>query len=203
MTLANKITIGRILLIPVFVGCAVYYAQSVKSGTPVEVWRWAAIASFVVAAASDGVDGFIARRFHQRSRLGRLLDPLADKGLLLSAIITLSLTPWPWKFPLWFPLLVIARDGICIAATFVINFVTGHVEIQPHWTGKVATFLQMVAIGWVLVEWRRPDPLVPTILAGVFTFISGTIYFRDGLRQLRASEHAYPEQPLPSDDREM
>ena len=128
---------------------------------------------------------------------------LADKGLLLSAIITLSLTPWPWKFPLWFPLLVIARDGICIAATFVINFVTGHVEIRPHWTGKVATFLQMVAIGWVLVEWRRPDPLVPTILAGVFTFISGTIYFRDGLRQLRASEHAYPEQPPPPDEREM
>lgn len=200
MTLANKITIGRILFIPVFVGCAIYYAQSVEENAPVEAYRWAAVVSFVLASASDGVDGFIARRFHQRSRLGRILDPLADKGLLISAIITLSLTPWPWKFPLWFPILVIGRDVICISAVFLINFVAGHVEIRPHWTGKVATFFQMVAIGWVLLEWRWLHPMVPTVLAGIFTFLSGVIYFRDGLAQLRATEHAHPERPPPDPD---
>ena len=97
MTLANKITIVRILLIPVFVLFAVYYGKSVELGQP-ETWqRWAAIITFIVAAGTDGVDGWVARRFKQRSPLGAVLDPIADKGLLLAAIITLSLSKWTRK----------------------------------------------------------------------------------------------------------
>ena len=70
MTTANKITIARILMIPLFVMMAIYYGRSVQHGAPYDWQRWAAIAIFVAAAASDGIDGYIARRFNQRSRLG-------------------------------------------------------------------------------------------------------------------------------------
>ncbi|MGZ5504460.1 MAG: CDP-alcohol phosphatidyltransferase family protein, partial [Chthoniobacterales bacterium] len=83
MTTANKITIVRILLIPAFVTMAIYYGQSVQAGEPAEWMRFTAIAIFLIAAVSDGLDGYVARRYNQRSRLGVILDPIADKGLLL------------------------------------------------------------------------------------------------------------------------
>nr|MBA3608493.1 CDP-alcohol phosphatidyltransferase family protein [Chthoniobacterales bacterium] len=112
MTTANKITLVRILMIPGFVLMALYYGASIKRGEPIEWQRYAAIAIFLVAAASDGLDGYIARRYNQKSALGVILDPIADKGLLLSAIITLSISNWSdvdpqyGQFPTWFPVLV-------------------------------------------------------------------------------------------------
>src|SRR6266487_4180081 len=94
MTTANKITVIRILMIPVFVTMAIYYGQSIQRGAPLEWQRFTAIAIFLVAAVSDGLDGYVARRYKQRSALGAILDPIADKGLLLSAIITLSISNW-------------------------------------------------------------------------------------------------------------
>src|SRR5205807_7406817 len=94
MTTANKITIVRILMIPVFVTMAIYYGQSIQRGAPLEWQRLTAIVIFLVAAASDGLDGYVARHYKQRSALGAILDPIADKGLLLSAIITLSISNW-------------------------------------------------------------------------------------------------------------
>src|SRR2546425_11437970 len=96
MTTANKVTIARILMIPFFVMMAIYY------GRDKEDWqRWCAIGIFVAAAASDGIDGYIARHFNQKSRLGVILDPIADKGLLLAGIITLSFSNWAYEFPVW------------------------------------------------------------------------------------------------------
>ena len=74
MTLANQITVLRILLIPIFALLAAYYSDSISSGMPNEQLKWAAVAVFVVAAASDGIDGFIARRYNQRTPLGAILD---------------------------------------------------------------------------------------------------------------------------------
>ena len=85
MTTANKITILRILLIPFFVVELIYY---VRSGN--EAHRLAALLSFAIAAVLDGVDGYIARRYNQISELGKILDPLADKLLLVSGIVALS-----------------------------------------------------------------------------------------------------------------
>ena len=82
-------------MIPVFVTMAIYYGQSIQRGAPLEWQRFTAIAIFLVAAVSDGLDGYIARRYKQRSTLGAILDPIADKGLLLSAIITLSIRHRP------------------------------------------------------------------------------------------------------------
>ena len=86
-------------MIPVFVTLAIYYGQSIQRGAPLEWQRFAAIIVFLLAAASDGLDGYVARRYKQRSALGAILDPIADKGLLLSGIITLSITNWSQSDP--------------------------------------------------------------------------------------------------------
>ena len=195
MTTANKITVVRILMIPVFVTLAIYYGQSIQRGEPLEWQRFAAIVVFLVAAVSDGLDGYVARRYNQRSALGVILDPIADKGLLLSGVITLSISNWSdvdpgyGKFPVWFPVLVITRDAVILVGATVLHLLNGKVRLRPSWTGKVATVLQMCAIAWVMLQLRFiPLPYV-VIAAGVFTFISGVIYVLDGIHQ--AQEHAH------------
>jgi CDP-diacylglycerol--glycerol-3-phosphate 3-phosphatidyltransferase len=198
MTTANKITIVRILMIPAFVTMAIYYGQSIQRGAPLEWMRFAAIAIFLIAAISDGLDGYVARRYNQRSSLGVILDPIADKGLLLSGIITLSISNWSdidpdyGRFPAWFPVLVISRDAILFVGAGVLYLLIGKVHVKPSWTGKVATVLQMVAIGWVMLQLRFLPLLYVVIAAGVFTFISGIVYVTDGVRQLQAAGHAHP-----------
>ena len=197
MTTANKITVVRILMIPVFVTMAIYYGQSIQRGAPLEWQRFTAIVIFLVAAVSDGLDGYIARRYKQRSALGAILDPIADKGLLLSAIITLSISNWSeidpeyGRFPAWFPVLVITRDAVILVGAGVLHLLNGKVQVKPSWTGKVATVLQMAAIAWVMLQLHFLSLLYIVIAAGVFTFISGIIYVMDGVRQLQAEGHAH------------
>jgi len=196
MTTANKITIVRILLIPAFVTMAIYYGQGVQLGEPQEWQRYAAIIIFLVAAVSDGLDGYIARRYNQRSTLGVILDPIADKGLLLSAIITLSISNWSegdpryGKFPAWFPVLVITRDAVILVGSAVLHLLNGKVKVRTSWTGKVATVLQMAALAWVMLQLRFLSLVYVVAAAGLFTFISGVIYVMDGVRQLQAEGHA-------------
>jgi CDP-diacylglycerol--glycerol-3-phosphate 3-phosphatidyltransferase len=205
MTTANKITVTRILLIPVFVMMAIYYGRGVQARHPQDWQRFAAIFVFLVAAASDGLDGYVARRYNQRSRLGVVLDPIADKGLLLAAIITLSFSNWTYEFPLWFPVLVITRDVVIVVGTALLHYLIGEVQVRPSWIGKTATALQMVAISMVLLQLNFFDKTVhiwgqsveinfldiPVTLAGIFTLISGIGYVMRGIRQFQAGGHAY------------
>ncbi len=163
MTTANKITIVRILMIPAFVTMAIYYGQSIQNGTPAEWERFTAIAIFLIAALSDGLDGYVARRYNQRSSLGA-----------------------------WFPILVISRDAILFVGAGVLYLLIGKVHVKPNWTGKVATVLQMIAIGWVMLQLRLVPLLYVVVAAGVFTAVSGIIYVTDGVRQLQAAGHAHP-----------
>lgn len=188
MTLANQITVVRILLIPVFVVFAVYYAASVRALAPEEWLRWAAVAAFVIAAASDGLDGWIARRFNQRSALGVVLDPIADKGLLVTAIITLSLYPWPVSLPIWFPVLVIARDAVILVGCGLLKFFTGDIEVRPSVLGKIATALQMAAVSWVLLQVPHEQWVVGA--AGLFTLVSGLGYIWRGMNAMEGAEKA-------------
>jgi cardiolipin synthase len=204
MTTANKITIARILLIPLFVMMAIYYGSSVERGAPAAWQRWCAIAIFVIAAASDGIDGYIARRYNQRSRLGVTLDPIADKGLLLAGIITLSITKWAYKFPLWFPVLVITRDSIIVAGAMVLHLLNGSVQVRPTWAGKCATAFQMIALALVMLQMDLFKKTIsffgltfevhfldlPVWLAGLFTAISGVGYIVDGIGQLNVHGQA-------------
>src|SRR5438874_12296836 len=182
MTTANKITILRILLIPFFVVEVLYY---VKAGH--ELHRLLAILSFAVAAICDGVDGYIARRYNQRSELGAILDPLADKFLLVSGIVLLSFT-WPYfnTIPLWLTGTIIGRDILLLAGLVVIHLTVGKVKVRPRVLGKVATVLQMVVVLWILLRWNTRWLKVLTLGAAIFTGGSGLLYVRDGVRQLSA-----------------
>ena len=187
MNLALQITILRILLIPVFIGLVIYYGESVREGAANESLRLSAAAVFGIAAISDAIDGWIARRFNQITRLGTILDPLADKLLMLAAIVTLSFTSWPQHFPLWFPVIVIFRDMASIGGAFLVDHFAGKCVVKPHWTGKAATFLQITAISWVLLDLRFLDRVWPTALATLFTVFSGFLYLAEGVRQVKAA----------------
>jgi CDP-diacylglycerol--glycerol-3-phosphate 3-phosphatidyltransferase/cardiolipin synthase len=169
-----------------------YYAHSVSEGDPDERLRWSAIVVFAVAALSDAVDGWIARRFNQRSRLGVILDPLADKLLMLSAVGVLSFSAWPNGLPLYFVILSISREVLTIAAAFVIRFVAGKVEIAPHWTGKASTFTQIVAISAAMLSLGAWVPRAAA-LAAVFIVGSGAIYLIDAIRQITAAGHGHAD----------
>ncbi len=203
MTTANKITLARILMIPAFVTMALYYGESIKRGQPQEWQRYTAIIIFLIAAVSDGLDGYIARRYNQKSALGVILDPIADKGLLLSGIITLSISNWSHvapqygQFPTWFPVLVITRDAVILIGSIILHLLNGHVRVRPHWTGKIATVLQMAAIAWVMLQLMFVPLLYVVAAAGLFTFVSGVVYVTDGFRQLGAQGHTNPKENQP------
>jgi CDP-diacylglycerol--glycerol-3-phosphate 3-phosphatidyltransferase len=192
MTTANKITILRILLIPFFVVEVLYYF---KSGN--EVHRLAAILSFAIAAILDGVDGYIARRYHQRSELGAILDPLADKLLLVSGIVVLSFEhPSDMQYlvtlPLWLAGTIIGRDIVILAGMLVIQMTVGKVKVRPRMIGKVATVLQMIVVIWALLKWDSNWLRVWVFAAAICTGISGLLYIWDGSRQLSAHPASSP-----------
>lgn len=198
MNLANKITVTRLLLIPVFIVFAAYYSQSVSAGQEEVRYRILALIVFAIASLSDAVDGYIARNYNQSTPLGRVLDPVADKLLLLSGVVTLSVTNWNAGLPIWFAVLVIARDIIISVGVLIIQLTVGKARVRPLITGKICTFLQLSCVCWVLLDFwsvnSRPWPLeVLLYLAAAFTLITGYLYLRDGIHQLRESGHTSPD----------
>lgn len=195
MTLASKITLGRIALVPVFAIYVARYGMSIAAGQPREDLRWTALGLFIVASATDGVDGWIARHWNQRSKFGAFIDPLADKFLLITAILMLSIFPWgtdDWRMPPWFATLVITRDLLIGLGIFLVKRGARKVHYEPHWTGKVCTVTQMTAIGWVMLKFDRLPPLYPCLLAAVFTLWSAVSYYQEAVRQLRTASPARP-----------
>jgi CDP-diacylglycerol--glycerol-3-phosphate 3-phosphatidyltransferase len=209
MTLANKITLSRMGLVPVFVLFAAYYGQSVYAGMPSEWLRWAAVGTFVVAATSDGLDGWLARRLNQRTELGVVLDPVADKGLLLAGVLALSFSHWTNALPVWFGVLVVARDMAVLVGVVGVFVLNGKVDLRPRFTGKVATALQMLSLmlcmlqpSWLLhsVVGIAPGeiaegPRVLDVLVAVtafFTLVSGFAYLREGIAQAHLRGHGDP-----------
>ena len=193
MTTANKVTILRILLIPFFVVEVLYYVQTAN-----EMHRLVAILCFAVASICDVVDGYIARRYNQISELGTILDPLADKLLLVSAVVVLSFdhTPRFGQMPLWLTGVIIGRDLLLLLGLGVIHIIIGKVKVRPRMVGKIATVLQMASVLWLLLKWdaalgaRWFNTL--TIAAATFTGISGLWYVWDGARQLSSSPKSLP-----------
>ncbi|HMJ91783.1 MAG TPA: CDP-alcohol phosphatidyltransferase family protein [Candidatus Acidoferrum sp.] len=181
MTTANKVTIVRILLVPFFVAQVLYY---VRTGN--ETLRWLAIGCFALAAISDGIDGFIARHFNQRSELGAVLDPLADKLLLVSGIVLLSLRNEPHlaPIPIWLTVTILSRDVLLLIGLALIHYVVGKVVVRPHLLGKCATVLQMAAVLWALFKLDQQWLYGLCIAAAALTGVSGLIYLFDGMQQL-------------------
>ncbi len=178
MNIPNWITLLRILLIPFFVAMLLKYRQ-----TGVEYFRYYGIGIFALAIITDAVDGAIARLRHIKTQLGALLDPLADKLLLLSAVFSLSIPiPGLKQLPIWVLVTFISRDLILIFGTVVIYMQNQKITVRPNLLGKITTFMQMLTVIWILL--RFPLPHIIWRTAGLFTILSGIIYLYKGSKQL-------------------
>jgi cardiolipin synthase len=181
-TLPNFLTVIRMVLIPVFV-IFLYYQRFAL-----------ALAVFVTAGVTDGLDGMLARRFNQKSQLGTILDPIADKLLLVTSFVTLSMPsiisktalPPPHQslhlpVPFWVTTAVISRDVFIIVGAAAINIVTGFRHFRPSWLGKANTVVQIGAIVVILLATHVPlirGYMLPTVYITVFAFalLSGVHY---------------------------
>lgn len=196
MTTANKVTIGRIILVPFFVVQLLYYFQNGN-----EAHRWLAIAAFIIATISDGVDGWLARNRGQATQLGSYLDPIADKLLLFSGLILLTMEFENNRFgqhiPIFLTGTVIGRDVIVVFGSTLLYVLIGNVEVKPHILSKTASVLQMIVIGWVLLKinqpWATDATLWLAVAATVCTAFTGVLYVRNGIRQFSEHPAGQPE----------
>lgn len=174
MTIPNLITIMRFVLVP-----AVVLAMLNMR------WDWA-FAGFLVAGISDGVDGFIARRFNQHSKLGAYLDPMADKVLLVSVFVVMGFIG---ELPLWLVVTMVSRDALIICAVLLSTVMAHPVEMKPLYVSKANTAAQIVLAAVVLGELAlglHLDPLRPALilLSGVLTVASAAAYLVAWLRHM-------------------
>jgi len=135
------------------------------------------------------VDGYLARRYSQRSELGAILDPLADKLLLISGIVLLSLHNEPYlpRIPLWLTATILSRDVLLLIGLGVIHYSCGKVKIRPILVGKAATVLQMTCVLWGVFKWDSLWLWRFSLAAAICTGVSGLYYVYEGVRQLSAS----------------
>ncbi|CAN7467449.1 CDP-alcohol phosphatidyltransferase family protein [Mesorhizobium amorphae] len=174
MTIPNMITIMRFVLVPAVV-LAMLQAH----------WGWA-FAGFLVAGISDGVDGFIARRYNQHSELGAYLDPMADKVLLVSVFVVMGFIG---ELPLWLVVTMVSRDALIICAVLLSTVMAHPVEMKPLFVSKANTAVQIVLAAVVLGELAfdfHLDPLRPALilLSGVLTVASAAAYLVGWLRHM-------------------
>ncbi len=187
LTVPNLLTFLRMALIPIFAMLMIYGH-----------WAWALVA-FTIAGISDGIDGFVARRFGQESELGTVIDPVADKLLMTTAFITLSIpsvfgTPPPRHLPVepYVTITVIGRDVLIIASALAIHIMTGFRGFKPSWPGKASTFVQVVGVMLILVAAVFPELrgfYLPTVYITVaaFAVFSGVHYIFHVARLMRES----------------
>ncbi len=182
MNLANNLSILRVLLIPVFVLCLIYHP--VQNG----FFHLLSVGFFILACATDAVDGYVARRFNQKTQLGSYIDPIADKLLILSAFVSLSFMshlPEPMRIPAWVTVSVITRDVIILMGSMVIFIMSGRLKAQPLMIGKLTTVVQMLTLFLALV--MAPESLrhVFFVVTVVLTVVSGVLYIRRGEGMLK------------------
>ncbi len=177
MNLANKLSIFRILLAPAIVASLLYYHPE-RDGL-----RFLTLGLFVVGMATDAIDGWLARYRQQRTELGALLDPLADKALILSALISCAsihgLPEW-MRVPAWFNLVVISRDVVLVAGSLLLFAFLGQWNVRPSWLGKWTTFTQMLVIPTALLGIPCKTQLL--VAAATLTVLSAVGYIRTGIR---------------------
>jgi len=189
MTTANKVTIFRILVVPCFVVLLLYYFESGNE----RYWTLALLA-YLVTAVLDGVDGYIARRYHQKSELGSIIDPLADKLLLTSGLVLLSIYKQDYlhRIPTWLTAVVLSRDVILLIGLVVIYYLFGKVKLDPCRTGKIATVLQMITVGAALFNGSPSLLYYLALAAAVLTASSGLYYIYEGVKQIGRSPSSSP-----------
>ncbi|MFH1360350.1 MAG: CDP-alcohol phosphatidyltransferase family protein [Candidatus Omnitrophota bacterium] len=181
LTFANKVTIGRIIIVPFFIVAMVYYRPNR------DYFRTIALGIFLLAVLTDIIDGYIARTLQEKTKAGAILDPLADKLLLISAFICLyRVGPLlgSIRFPFWLVIAVISRDTILLVGSLIIYVMHGALDISPTAWGKTTTFFQIICVFGVLLQ--SPLSIVLWIITAVLTVISGVDYIRSGIKVLNA-----------------
>lgn len=179
MNLPNSITLLRILLTPAFISCILYY----KAGN--DYLRFMALGIFTAAVLTDAADGLLARMLKQKTTIGTILDPIADKLLLITAFISLANWPAEVRLPLWVPVIVVSRDIFIALGIAVIFIISGVVNISPSPLGKITTFFQMATIISVLL--LSEHSVYIWNITVVFTALSGINYLVRGARFLNAN----------------
>jgi cardiolipin synthase (CMP-forming) len=177
-SIPNIITLGRILLVPIIIWAIASEQMAL------------AFAVFVVAGVSDAVDGFLAKRFNMTSELGALLDPLADKALLVSIYIALGI--WG-AMPHWLVILVVSRDFMIVAAVMVSWLFDKPVAMKPSMVSKLNTVAQVGLAALVLASLGfdfKPTPydLILMGLVTLFTLSSVSLYLVEWVRHMSTIE---------------
>ena len=177
-SIPNIITLGRIILVPVIVWAIVSSQMEI------------AFAIFVIAGVSDAIDGFLAKRFNMTSELGALLDPLADKALLVSIYVALGI--WG-AVPRWLVILVVSRD-IMIVSAVMVSWVFGKpVPMKPLMVSKLNTVAQVGFAALVLASLGfgfqpRPYDLILMGFVTIFTLVSVSFYLVEWVRHMSTIE---------------
>ena len=139
-TISNGLTIFRLLASPV-IAILLYQAA----------W-WNAMVLFVVASFTDLLDGYCARAFNQQTWLGTILDPLADKCLLLSTFGALTFFHVPlFHIPVWFFVVVLGREICMVVGSVVAMLFFKNISVSPTWSGKATTMLHMIFLAWIFI----------------------------------------------------
>jgi len=177
-TTANLLTLLRIALMFPFL----YFVAGGRFGI--------ALAVFFLASLTDFADGYVARRFNQQSRLGRFLDPLADKLLTTAAFVVMAIPHRGFpSIPVWLAASVVGRDLIIVLGSFVVYRISGYREFRPTLLGKINTFVELGLVVWFLVfhTTGRLIFLLPPMYAIVMTSVvlSGAEYVIRGARIIR------------------
>jgi cardiolipin synthase len=181
-TTANQLTILRIVFVPVFIILLVYHELG-----------WA-LATFVLAGLTDVLDGIIARRFGQKTSIGAVLDPIADKLLMASSILILSLPQMEFHntIPRWLLIVIIFRDVFILLVSLIVVLMVGWRVFTPSPYGKISTFMQVLTVLAVLyTNWQRlilPELNILFYMTGLMTAFSGIHYLVRGLRQWHFNE---------------
>jgi cardiolipin synthase len=172
LTIPNLLTFLRMALIPIFASLLFYGLD-----------KWALVV-FIVAGISDGIDGFLARRFKQESELGTIIDPIADKLLMTTAFIILSIPNVlpPVRHlpvPFWVTITVIGRDVLIMTVAAAINIITGFRGFKPSFLGKLSTLVQVLAVALILLSavagYSFYLPTTYTVVV-LLAFVSGVHY---------------------------
>lgn len=155
LTLANRLTILRILMVPAITVLLLY--RQMEAG----------LALFVLAGVTDGLDGFVARSRGQKSTLGMVLDPLADKLLLTSTVVVLTILK---ELPRWFTVIVVSRDVILIGGSCILYMFLGKMATPPSKLGKATTGFQIATVLLVML-----DNLLPVLQPATFPLVVATL----------------------------
>ena len=177
LTTANQLTILRIVFVPVFIILLAYHELGWALGT------------FVAAGITDVLDGLIARRFGQKTSIGAALDPLADKLLMTSSILILSLPQMEFMnvIPRWLMILIMFRDVFIVMVSLIVVLMVGWRVFTPSPYGKASTVMQVLTVFGILYSnWRHatiPELQIVFYMTGLMTAFSGLHYLVRGLRQ--------------------